>query len=319
MTGKVDSIIPAYNAGEFIAEAIQSVLVQFELNKLIVVDDGSTDETLCIADSIGPPVETFTGPNEGVSSARNKGIKQISSDWVQFVDADDILSPNTLQKRLKVASAQDADVVVTDWAEFENEHELESRVVKPKVADWDRMKREGSQVACATSFWAPPAAVLYHRRVVETVGSFRSDLNIVEDARFLFDAARSGARFAHAPHIGAYYRVSPNSLSRSNRTKFWLSILKNGQQIEDLWRSDGNLNADQDSAITQLYRSCANVLLREGHEQAFEAIASFKERGGVPDAKMWVGSWVLRSFGARAVRSAFKMGQMRPKEATGRR
>lgn len=319
MTDPVDSILPAYNAEEFIAQAIQSVLDQVELNKLIVIDDGSTDNTLSIAEGSGSSVVTITGPNEGVSSARNKGIKQISSDWVQFVDADDMLTPQTIQKRLGAARAQDADVVVTDWAEFENDHQIESGAVKPKIADWDRMKREGSQVACATSFWAPPAAVLYHRRIVEKVGFFRSDLDIVEDARFLFDAARSGARFAHAPHVGAYYRVSPNSLSRSSRTKFWLSVFKNGQQIEDLWRSDGQLNAHQDSAITQLYRGCANMLIREGHERAFDAIAHFKERGGAPDAKMWVGSWVLKLFGARAVRTAFKLGQMRPKPTAGRR
>jgi len=68
-----------------------------------------------------------------------------------------------------------------------------------------------AEAACADSrFWLPPAAILYRRALVDRIGGWRSNLRIVQDARFLFDAAAQGARFAHVPGVGALYpELSP--------------------------------------------------------------------------------------------------------------
>ena len=92
------------------------------------------------------------------------------------------------------------------------------------------------EVACATRFWAPPAALMYRRSLVDKIGGFRPDLPVIQDARFLFDAASHGAGFARSPHVGAFYRVRPQSLSRRDPARFWRDVLLNGTQIEALWR-----------------------------------------------------------------------------------
>ena len=69
---------------------------------------------------------------------------------------------------------------------------------------------------------------MYRRSLVEKIGGFREDLPVIQDARFLFDAAYHGARFAHSAHVGARYRISPQSLSRRDPARFWRDALLNG-------------------------------------------------------------------------------------------
>lgn len=305
----IDAIIPAYNAKNTLTSTIESVLSQAAITRVIVVDDGSTDHTLELAKSFAPAVKTITGPNRGVSVARNKGILETNGDWVQFVDSDDLLAPETIQKRLEVARSTGADVIVSNWAEFGSKDCIEKPKNRVRMADWARLKSEGAELACATSFWAPPAAILYKRKVVQSIGGFREDLPVIQDARFLFDAARNGATFAHANHTGAFYRVSPGSLSRQNSRNFWLDILRNGAQIDLLWQSDGIDSIARKNAISDMYLTCANALLREGDPHARSTYRVYLSRGGKPQFKLKIGNWILARFGASAVRRVFAAGQ----------
>lgn len=95
----VSIVIPAYNAERFLQEAVESALRQtFPPNKLIVVDDGSEDHTYEIAESYGTSVEVVRHRiNKGVSAARNAGAERTNSEWLLFLDADDVLEPNALR------------------------------------------------------------------------------------------------------------------------------------------------------------------------------------------------------------------------------
>ena len=84
-------------------------------------------------------------------------------------------------------------------------------IVRPNLALIER----DIEVATATSeFWAPPAALLYRREIVDRIAGWPAGLPVIQDARYLFEAARHQARFVYVSGVGAYYRVSPNSLSR---------------------------------------------------------------------------------------------------------
>ncbi|MBN2063574.1 MAG: glycosyltransferase family 2 protein [Sedimentisphaerales bacterium] len=99
----VSAIIPAYNAGKYICRAIDSVLAQtLPVNEIIVVDDGSTDDTAQKVRAYGDKVRLIQKENGGVSSARNAGIDASSCEWVAFLDADDEWLPekNMLQREL---------------------------------------------------------------------------------------------------------------------------------------------------------------------------------------------------------------------------
>lgn len=108
-------IIPAYNAAKYIAETLQSVLNQtLAPTEVIVVDDGSNDETAEIAESYIPRVKVFRIPNGRQSIARNYGVNRATSEWIAFVDADDLWVPNKLELQMnELARHPEADLCYT--------------------------------------------------------------------------------------------------------------------------------------------------------------------------------------------------------------
>jgi glycosyltransferase involved in cell wall biosynthesis len=98
----VSVVIPCYNTEKYLREAIGSVLAQTALPiEIIVIDDGSTDKSVDIAESFGPPVRVIRQKHQGESVARNRGIDEAKGDWIAFLDADDIWKANKLESQLK--------------------------------------------------------------------------------------------------------------------------------------------------------------------------------------------------------------------------
>jgi glycosyltransferase involved in cell wall biosynthesis len=96
----VSVVIPAYNAQQYIARAIRSVLAQtFAPTEIIVVDDGSTDKTADVVKSFGPAVRYLHQANAGAAAARNHGINAATCEWVAFLDADDEWLPEKLERQ----------------------------------------------------------------------------------------------------------------------------------------------------------------------------------------------------------------------------
>jgi glycosyltransferase involved in cell wall biosynthesis len=298
----VDVIVPAFNTEQFLARTLRSIYEQSSIHNVIIVDDGSSDGTLTVARASAPSALILTGPNQGVARARNRAITAVAADWVQFLDSDDVLAPETIARRLDVANSSGADVVVTDWAEFAEDADIESAKVSPHSGDWALLERDGAEIACATGFWAPPAALLFRKAVVEKIGGFRDDLYVIDDARFLFDAAHCGARFAHAPHLGAYYRVRPGSLSRRDPAKFWLDVLHNGEQIEALWRARGELDAAQIRAIGNIFDGTARSLFDVSHPSWRRALAVLERHHIAPSRKLRVARLIGLLLGDRVAR-----------------
>lgn len=91
-------VIPTYNSGPLVVEAVASVLAQTRpVDEIIVVDDGSTDDTAERMAAFGPPVRYIRKPNGGASTARNRGVDEATSDWIAFLDADDVWHPQKLE------------------------------------------------------------------------------------------------------------------------------------------------------------------------------------------------------------------------------
>ena len=99
----VSAVIPAYNSGESIARAIESVLCQtYPADEIIVVDDGSTDNTAEMVQSFGERVIFIRQENAGASVARNTGIQAARFDWIAFLDADDEWVPEKLRLQVEL-------------------------------------------------------------------------------------------------------------------------------------------------------------------------------------------------------------------------
>jgi len=108
----VSAVIPCYNAAPFLRETIDSVLNQTHpALEVIVVDDGSTDDSAAIAASYGPPVRVIRQGNRGQSAARNRGMDEAQGRWVGLLDADDRWLPHKLERQLAALHEAPDDVV----------------------------------------------------------------------------------------------------------------------------------------------------------------------------------------------------------------
>jgi glycosyltransferase involved in cell wall biosynthesis len=95
---RVSVVIPTYNSGTLVVEAVESVLAQtLPVEEVLVIDDGSTDDTVERLARFGPPVRLIRKENGGVATARNRGVEEATGEWIAFLDADDVWHPRKLE------------------------------------------------------------------------------------------------------------------------------------------------------------------------------------------------------------------------------
>jgi glycosyltransferase involved in cell wall biosynthesis len=172
----VSVIIPTYNRGWIIKEAIDSVLAQdYRDFELIVVDDGSTDNTPEVLDAYRGTIKVFRQENKGVSAARNRGIAEASGRFIAFLDSDDLWLPQKLSRQVEFFNTTpDALICQTEevWIRSGVRVNPKKRHQKPSG-----MIFEPSLALCLVS----PSAVMIRRSLLEIVGNFDETLPACED------------------------------------------------------------------------------------------------------------------------------------------
>lgn len=130
----ISAIIPAFNSAEFIAEAIHSILEQTRpVTEIIIVDDGSTDNTQHVVENIAGPIIYIKQQNQGPSLARNKGVRAANSDWIAFLDADDQWTPDKIEKQLSLLqSIPNLALIAGDMSEINKSNRLITESVLAK-------------------------------------------------------------------------------------------------------------------------------------------------------------------------------------------
>jgi len=189
MNPRVSVIIPTYNYGHYLSEAINSVLSQtLPIDEIIVVDDGSTDNTEEIVGTFGDKVIYVRKGNAGLSAARNTGIERSTGDLVAFLDADDIWYPEKTEKQVALFEVDESiGMVYSCVREFESDTgETVTTWCEGKegwMAD-DLLRFEGAAVSAIGS------TGLVKREVFETIGNFDTNLKHSEDWDFSYRLAR---------------------------------------------------------------------------------------------------------------------------------
>ena len=263
----ISVVIPCYNAAATLRETIDSVLAQDTQCEMIVVDDGSSDASAEILQSYGERLRWLSTPNRGASAARTLGTEMARGRFIQYLDSDDLLVPGTLAARRAALEASGADVAHTDWQKLEQEADTSFRLADLMRPDTAAIERDAETAAATGTFWAPPAALLYRRDIVERIGSWSPSLPVIQDARFLFDAAALGARFQYVPGVGALYRVTAGSLSRRSTARFIADCARNAEEIEALWRRQEPLSNARRKALAGMWTHVATSALINGLDQ----------------------------------------------------
>ena len=309
----ISIVIPCFNAERTIAGTIESALSQEIEREIIVIDDGSTDRSSDIIASFGNRIRAERRANRGVSAARNRGGDLARGMLVQFLDSDDRLAAGTLRRRHDALVSSGADAAYTNWQkllETANGSFITGEVVVPP----HDVLEEDAEGACADSrFWVPPAAILYRRELVEKIGSWHPNLPVIQDARFLFDAAAQGARFLHVPETGAFYSMRGKSLSRQNHANFVRDCFLNAQEIEWHWRKRDSLTPRRMEILRSMYRHAAIAALTNGAPE-FDRARKLHNAVGRRDITI-ESAWILRRILGAHKASALARAELKRRAA----
>lgn len=193
----ISVIIPAYNYGQYLIDALKSVSEQsFTDWECIVVDDGSTDDTRALVEAFitGHPQQEFRYvhiPNAGTSAAKNTGIELARGMYIQFLDADDLLSPDKLAVQAAIIESQDCALVFSKSVFFRDgaqQHDLVEQYPKGFLAE---RSLEGAALLTALirNNVITISSPLVHKDLIIQAGKFQTDLKNNEDWLLWFNIA----------------------------------------------------------------------------------------------------------------------------------
>lgn len=256
MSQLVSILIPIYNAELWIAETLESVLNQTWKNReIILVDDGSTDKSLIVAKSFeSPVVKVIAQENQGASAARNRALREAQGDFIQYLDADDLLAPDKIERQMQLLSAGNANCIAAgEWARFYNSP-TEAYFIPESVwndmspIDWLICSWEGGGMM-------PLHAWLVPRPIAEAAGSWNEGLSLNDDGEYFCRVLLASRGVTFCRGAKALYRSGiPGSLSGSKSRVAWESY------FHSLELCMNHLLAREDSSRTR--HACATFFQR---------------------------------------------------------
>jgi glycosyltransferase involved in cell wall biosynthesis len=218
MADKVSIVIPCYNHAQYLPQSIESALAQdYDNFEVIVVNDGSTDNSLAVATSYGERIKVVSQANQGLSPARNAGISAATAEFILPLDADDWVEPAYLKKTVPLMQER-VGVVGTHTACFG----LGDHVWRTFSPTMEQLKNDNSIPVCS----------LIRRSVLQEVGGYNPALSGYdkehigyEDWNLWIDIMKRGWKVVIISEALFHYREKQGSMSRrANRPKLMAKI-----------------------------------------------------------------------------------------------
>lgn len=206
---KISIIIPAYNAEKTITETWESIQNQTYSDwEVIAVDDGSTDNTLTLLKTIDDPrLKVFSYPNAGVSIARNRGLAEATGDYIAFLDADDLWTPDKLELQLAALESNPHAGVAYSWVIFFNSERNTKSLGTPNFFEGNVYRS-----LLLNNFVANGSNPLVSRAAVKSVGEFDPTFPHCADWDYYLRLAAQWP-FVVVPQHQIFYRQSTGSMT----------------------------------------------------------------------------------------------------------
>jgi glycosyltransferase involved in cell wall biosynthesis len=215
---KVSILIPVYNSEQYIAETLECAINQtWQDKEVIVVDDGSTDNSLGIAKEFEcDTVKVYSQSNKGASSARNFGFSKSSGGMIQYLDADDLMSPNKIEEQMRIYLAgNEVDNVITcnllyfnnntiTGLEFPSGSFIKTGYSVPMELLLDILD---CPINTQTSIWLTP------RHIIKKAGNWNEELTLNDDGEFFFRVIANTKIVSYCPSAVVFYRLPVAGLS----------------------------------------------------------------------------------------------------------
>ncbi len=213
MKPKVSVVIPVFNGGNDTHNAIQCALAQTDCDvEVIVVNDGSTDQTLEVLAAWGDRIVTVNKQNEGISKARNAGIQMAKGEWVAFLDNDDEWLSEKLTRQLHLAEESGADAVYTNTLNFGDA----ARVDTLRHPDPSRMPTGDLFEQLLIDNFLVTSSMMVRKSALDRVQGFTESPVTAEDWDLWLKLAADGCRFAAVADPLTRYRWRSGSYSKNH-------------------------------------------------------------------------------------------------------
>ena len=281
MNPLVSIIVPCYNAERWVGAALESALAQTWPDvEVIAVDDGSCDASPSVLRRYaGPRVRVMSQANRGASAARNAGLREAKGSFIQFLDADDLLTPAKIAGQVARLAAAPAGAVATGrWARFRDDPASATQTASPLFADLAPV--DFLLLHAAGGHMMHPAAWLVPSEVARAAGPWDETLSLNDDGEYFSRVCLAARAIVHAPDSLTLYRsFVPGSLSgRLDR-----------RSLESLFRScelvAGHLAGSEDSprvrrALADYFQRLAYEVYPAAPDLCRRAEARARELGG---------------------------------------
>lgn len=248
MSGKADGkktqitvIVPVHNGQSYLEDCIESIESQTgQTLEVIVVNDGSTDDTASVCDSLAERYDNLrviTLPDLGVSVARNRGLEQAEGEYITFVDADDRLRPGMLAGLYRILCETDADMAGCAFAVWSRQEEWKAlaETAEKSFPEWQTVEYNNTSylknaLLCGNSrCWSK----LYKRSLIGKT-RFREGLSIGEDMMFLVELLPRVQRAVEADYQGYGYYQNPNGAMKRPFTPAYMDQIYCWEMAKDL-------------------------------------------------------------------------------------
>lgn len=305
----VSILIPAYNSEEWIASTLRSAIAQtWQRKEIIVVDDGSKDRTAEVARAFASKeVQVVSTENQGAAAARNQAMKLSQGDYIQWLDADDLLAPDKIERQLAaLGNSQDKKVLLSaPWAFF-NFRVSRARFVATSLwenrspVEWLLLKMN-ENLHMQTGTW------LTSRELADAAGPWDTRLISDDDGEYYCRVllASSGTRFV--PDAKVFYRITPSNrvsyIGTSDKKKdaMLLSMKLHIQYLRSL---------EESRRVHDACRTYMQNWLDQFYPERPDIVAELQtlaaQLGGkleVPRLR-WKYAWLEPVFGLKAAKSA---------------
>ncbi len=222
MAGLVSILIPAYNAEKWIADTVKSALTQtWPKKEIIIVDDGSSDDTFQIARGFeSSSVKAITKENRGASAARNKALELAQGDYIQWLDADDLLAPDKISQQFKEVGGCPNPMILysAPCGTFYFDYRRAKFTPNPLCRDLTPVDWAISKFM--NNAWMSIAGWLVSRKLADLSGPWDERLSVNDDGEYISRVVARSQEVRFVPEAKCYYRIgNANSLNSQSSNK----------------------------------------------------------------------------------------------------
>ncbi len=212
----VSIVIPVYNAQDYLHECIDSALSQtYDKTEIIIVDDGSTDNSPNILKKYENKIKIITKKNGGTASALNLGIKNMTGTWFKWLSADDVLYPNALEEMILESSKMDNKENTIFYSNYDIINSDGIIVEKFTEPNYNQLETFQQGVILLDHYFGNATTSLIHRSAIHKYGAFNETIGYKEDYEFwLRYCVLHKCRLHLIPKTLAKYRIHQKQLTK---------------------------------------------------------------------------------------------------------